>query len=175
METSMIKGVRRVVPALLVALTACTAPAANRPVVTEIPSGAVDVAWSDAGAVRLAHAYNSGFGSAVRTIVGDAATWQVAWTTYTKAMGSPPPAPAVDFDRYEVIVAALGQRNTGGYDITVSRIASTNDYLYVELTSLRPGPRCFTTQALTQPVDMVRIPRQHPPVVFVEKSVQSDC
>lgn len=171
----MIQQMRRLVPALLAALTACNSSTGNTPVITEIPVGAVNVDWNDAGALRVAHAYYSGFRQSARTVVDNDAEWRTVWSTYTANLGGPPPAPAIDFARYEVLVAALGERNSGGYDMTISRIASTNDYLYVELTLLRPGPRCGTTAALTQPVDMVRIPRQHPPVMFVEKPAQSDC
>ena len=169
----MIRQMYRLAPILLAACAACGSPTASVPAAT-IPSGAVDVAWNDAGAVRIAHSYYSGLRQPARTIVDNDAAWRTIWATYTANSGNPP-VPAVDFTRYDVIVAALGERMTGGYDITVSRIAATNEYLYVEVTSVSPGPRCFTTQALTQPVDMVRIPRQHPPVVFVEKQVKQDC
>ena len=170
----MITQMRLLVPALVAALAACNAPAAITPV-TDIPSGAVNVDWNDAGAVRVAHAYYSGFRQAARTVVDNDAEWRTIWSTYTANVGTPPQAPAIDFARYEVIVAALGERNSGGYDMTISRIATSRDYLYVELISLRPGPRCGTTAALTQPVDMVRIPRRHPPVMFVEKSAETSC
>ena len=170
----MIMQMRRLVPALLLALIACNAPTAI-PHVTEIPAGAVDVAWSDAGAVRVAHEYYSGLRQSRATVISNDADWRAIWSSLTANYGTPPSAPAIDFDRYEVIVAALGERSSGGYDMTISRIATTSDYLYVELTSTRPGPRCFTTAALTQPVDIVRIPRQHPPVMFVEKMVERDC
>ena len=170
----MTRPMRLFVPVLLATFAACRAPAGNSPV-TEIPAGAINVAWSDAGAVRIAHSYYSGFRRSVRTVVGNDADWQAMWRTYTANIGGPPPAPAVDFTRDEVLVAALGERNSGGYDISISRIASTNDYLYVEVISTRPGTACGTTAALTQPVDIVRIPRAHPPVVFIEQSVQRDC
>jgi PrcB C-terminal len=170
----MIRQMRRLVPALIAVLTACKAPAGITPV-TEIPAGAVNIDWNDAGAVRLAHAYYSGLRQSARTVIDNDADWRTIWSMYTGNQGTPPAAPTIDFARYEVIVAALGERNTGGYDMRISRIAATNDYLYVELTSLRPGPRCLTTQALTQPVDIVRIPRQHPPVMFIEKSRESSC
>ena len=170
----MFSQTRRLIPALLSAVAACNAPSGITPL-SDIPSGAVNVEWNDAGAVRLAHAYNSGFRQSVRTVIDNDADWRSAWSMYTAGLGSPPPAPAVDFARYEVIVAALGERNSGGYDMRISRLAMSSDFLYVELTSTRPGPRCFVTAALTQPVDMVRIPRQHPPVMFIEKSVEQDC
>lgn len=170
----MIRRMRPLVPALLAALVACNAPSAITPL-TDIPSGAVNVDWNDAGAVRIAHAYNSGFRESARTVIDNDADWRKIWSAYTANLGSPPPLPAVDFSHQEVLVAALGERNSGGYDMRISRIATSSDYLYVELTSTRPGPRCGTTAALTQPVDVVRIPRQHPPVMFIEKSAQIDC
>ena len=174
MQHNLIRHMREFVPVLLTALVACNAPSVITPV-TDIPSGAVNVDWNDAGAVRVAHAYNSGFRQSARTVIDNDADWRATWATYTANLGTPPSLPAVDFTRQEVIVAALGERNSGGYDISISRIATSSDYLYVELTSLRPGPRCGVTAALTQPVDMVRIPRQHPPVTFTEKSAQHDC
>ena len=171
----MINQLRRILPALFAVVTACNAPVGSTPVVTEIPSGAVNVAWSNAGAVRVGHAYYSGFRQSARVVVDNDSEWRTLWSTYTANLGSPPPLPAIDFTSHEVIVAALGERNSGGYDIAISRIAATSDYLYVELTSTRPGSRCGTTAALTQPVDMVRIPREHPPVMFIEKVVVNEC
>jgi len=169
----MIRQMRRFVPIVVAAVAGCNAPAGNTLPVTEIPAGAVNVAWNDAVAVRISHASYSGFRQAARTVIDNDADWRAAWATYSSGDGST--RPAVDFTRYDVILAALGQRTTGGYGITVSRIAATSDYLYVEITSTSPGSRCITTQALTQPADIVRIPRQHPPVVFVEKSVVVEC
>ena len=165
---------RRLVPVLLAALIGCSnTPTGIR--LNEIPAGAVNVAWNDAGAVRVSHAYYSGIRQSVQTVISNDGDWRAIWATYTANQGTPPAAPAIDFSRHEVLVAALGERSSGGYDITVSRIATAGDYLYVELTSTRPGSRCGVTAALTQPVDMVRIPRQHPPVMFVEKMAQHDC
>jgi hypothetical protein len=170
----MITQMRRLVPALVAGLTACSGPSAVTPA-TDVPSGATNVEWNDASTVHLAHAYNSGFRQPVRTIVDNDADWRATWSTFTANLGSPPPLPEVDFAREQVIVTALGERNSGGYDISISRNAATSDDLSVEVTSTRPGPRCGVTAALTQPVDMVRIPRQHPPVMFTEKSAQHDC
>src|SRR5512142_3381183 len=129
----MIRQMCRLAPMLLAAAAACTAPTARMPV-AEIPSGAIDVAWNDAGAVRIAHSYYSGLRQPARTIVDNDADWRTIWPRYTANSMNPPAAPAIDFTRYDVIVAALGERTTGGYGIIVSRIAATTNYLYVEIT-----------------------------------------
>ena len=170
----MPRPLRLFVPVLLATLATCRQPMGNSPV-TETPAGAVNVAWNDAGAVRIAHSYNSGLRQSVRTVVGNDADWQAIWRMHAARLGGPPPAAAIDFTRYEVLVAALGERTSGGYDISIGRIASTSDHLYVELISTHPSLACGVTAALTQPVDMVRIPRAHPPVMFIEQSAQLEC
>ena len=174
MELIIPRPMRLFVPVLLATLATCRAPMGNSPV-TAIPAGAIDVAWNDAGAVRIAHSYNSGLRQSVRTVIGNDADWQAVWRMYAARLGGPPPAPAIDFTRYEVLVAALGERTSGGYDISISRIASTSDHLYVELVSTRPSSACGVTAALTEPVDIVRIPRAHAPVMFIEQSAQLAC
>jgi hypothetical protein len=63
--------------------------------------------------------------------------------------------PEVDFSRNVVVVAALGQRPTGGYEIAVSRVAQADGQLSIEVVETTPGPNCITAGAETQPVDMV--------------------
>ena len=63
--------------------------------------------------------------------------------------------PAVDFSRDIVIAAAAGQQPTGGTAITVQRVNRTGDGLAVEVLETTPGQGCMTTQAISQPVDVV--------------------
>ena len=142
----------------------------------EIPSTAIDEAFGDAGVRRVAHSYSSGFNQPVREVIRDQESWQAAWTTLYIGMTPAPPAPpAVDFSRSTVILVALGARATGGYDITVSRIARDGSAAYVEVTSTSPGDRCYTTQAFTQPVDIVVVPHTVDEAVFVERKTVHQC
>ena len=66
---------------------------------------------------------------------------------------------AVDFTRDMVVAVAAGQRPTGGYEIAVDRVRQAKGELTVEVVETAPGPNCVTTASLTQPVDVVVIPR----------------
>lgn len=162
--------------ALIGVLVGCVTAKPTVPML-EIPAGAVDMSWSDAGAARILRQSQSGYAKPVRLLIDDDAAWASAWTTLNSGMTmSPPPIrPAVDFARYSVIIAAQGSHGTGGFGIEVTRLAASGDFLYVEVTSTSPGPRCFTTQSFTEPVDVIRIPKPHPPLMFVEHSVVSQC
>ena len=170
----MINPLRLLVPVLLASLIGCNSTSIDSPRF-DIPAGAIDLAWGSTGAAHIAKGYSSGLRSAERTLIEDEAAWEAAWARVYANVLPQPSLPVIDFNRYSVILVALGERNTGGYAIEVTRLASTSDYLYAGITSTSPGSRCSTSQALTQPFDIVRIPRAHPPLVFAERSVEHEC
>jgi hypothetical protein len=142
----------------------------------QIPSTAIDEIFDDAGVKRLAHSQNNGYDRPVRAVIRDQESWQAAWTKLYIGMSPAPPAPpAVDFSRSAVILVALGARPSGGYDITISRVARDAGVVYVEVTSTSPGDRCGTTLALTRPVDIVAVPHTVDEAVFVERNVVTQC
>lgn len=158
----------------LVSLGACQAARMGAPM-DEIPSTAVDEEFSDTGVRRLYHSYSSGFNSPARLVIRDQESWREAWTTLYIGMSPSAVPPTVDFTRSTVILVALGSRSTGGYDITVSRVARDANVVYVQVTSTSPGDRCFTTQAFTQPVDVIVLPHVVAEAVFVERKLVRDC
>lgn len=117
---------------------------------------------------------NSGYEAAERLVIRDAAAWEAAWARL-HAGGSPRPLPAVDFTVHSVVLAALGQRASGGYGILLDSAVATVDSVIVHLHATSPGPRCGTTVALTEPVDLARIPHDVRPVAFRERQVVTDC
>jgi hypothetical protein len=174
-EGPMHRYVRRSLFAVLIGVVpACVVTVINDPT-PDIPVGAVDLSWGASGALRIAQSSYSGYGEPARQLIEDGDTWSAAWAKYNAGVTPQPPLPAVDFTRYDVVLAAMGGRGTGGYSIAVTRVATATDYLYVEVTSTSPGSRCFVTESLTQPVDIVRIPKPHSPLMFVERSVTTNC
>jgi protease stability complex PrcB-like protein len=160
---------------VLLSTVACQSATLGAPA-DEIPSTAIDEAFGDAGVRRVAHSFYNGFDQPVRAVIRDDESWQAAWTTLYIGMTPARPAPpAVDFSRSTVILVALGTRSTGGYDITVSRVARDAGVLYVEVTSTSPGDRCSVTQAFTKPVDIVVVPHTVDEAVFVERKTVHQC
>jgi hypothetical protein len=160
--------------AALLVVAACNG---SHPVVPDprFPLGAVDVGWSDDAAGHVAHGYYSGFTAPARLVIDNDADWRAAWAQAYIGMTPTLAVPAIDFSRSSVIIVASGTHNTGGYDIRITRLATADDHLYAEVLSTSPGSGCITTQALTQPFDIVRIPKPTGTVVFVEHPVTHDC
>jgi hypothetical protein len=109
-------------------------------------------------------------------IVGDQLTWRGVWSEMYQRVSEVPPLPEIDFSKEEVLVAALGERGSGGYSI-VFQGASANDSGGVDVVvqSGSPGKGCAALTVLTQPVDIARIPRVTGAIHFVERTNVSNC
>jgi hypothetical protein len=59
----------------------------------------------------------------------------------------------VDFDKHDLVIVALGERNTGGYSIEITSIQLVGGELAVTGQATRPGPDDAVTQAITYPYD----------------------
>jgi len=120
----------------------------------------------------------TGYHDPARLVIRDAGAWASAWSTLVQpqgasASGSPPPA--VDFSTDMVVLAAMGERTTGGYVIQLTAAAATPEQVYVSVTQTDPGSSCIVTLALTQPVALARLQRFDGPVTFVESQATHDC
>jgi protease stability complex PrcB-like protein len=118
------------------------------------PAGAAPYAPYDAsGSIpirRIGQWTASGIDSPERKVIRDDSSFAQFW----QALGAGQ-RPVVDFSRDVVIAVAAGQRQTGGYAIAVERVARAGKSMTVEVVQTVPGPGCWTTQQITQPVDVV--------------------
>ncbi len=147
----------------------------------ETPSAPKDIAalglrlaaWQPDSGATLAHEYYSGDVGAQRTVVANAFTWAAVWAQVYGDNSSPP---AVDFGTDRVLVAALGQHATGGFDIRIDSIAQFEHGTVAYVTTVAPGSSCFTTAALTQPVHILRVPADlAQDVMFEDQVVVHEC
>jgi PrcB C-terminal len=92
----------------------------------------------------------SGITSPERKVIRDDSTFAQFWQALAAGQ-----RPAVDFSRDVVIAVAAGQRPTGGHSIAVEQVARAGKSMTVDVVETVPGPGCWTTQQITQPVDVV--------------------
>lgn len=114
----------------------------------------------------------------LRTAVFDAATFEEIWKRAFAGRDPVPAPPQVDFTTHFVVVAALGERSSGGYAIEVSGAMREHDGVVVGVLSTSPGKGCSVSLAMTQPLDVVMIkrPASGPvPVRFEEKFATRNC
>jgi hypothetical protein len=114
--------------------------------------------------------YKSGLTESARVAVKDAEHWRTVWDQIWANHSEGPALPEVDFSREMLVVAALGTRPSGGYSIYVDSAYYRTDHLEVVVRSISPGAGCGATTALTQPVDIARLPRSSKPVRYRERT-----
>ena len=156
------------VAAIVAVIAGCGSPDVTQPVGPTVPL------------VRLrADPYSfssySGFEAPTRLVVRDAATWAAVWQQIYDRETPVPPLPAIDFSREMIVVAALGSRGTGGYSILLEGATETADGTAVTVKSTSPGSTCLVTEALTQPIDVARLPLRSGSVTFIEQTHVAKC
>ena len=119
--------------------------------------------------------YASGLRERQRLVVRDASAWQQAWSSIWRGTSPESPIPQVDFGREIVVVAAMGERLTGGFTILIDSALEGTSGVSIRIRSISPGSGCATTQALTQPVDIARVPRRDGSVTFDERLETQEC
>ncbi|HET7462474.1 MAG TPA: protease complex subunit PrcB family protein [Longimicrobium sp.] len=126
-------------------------------------------------ALQRAFRYSSGVETAMRETLRDATAWRALWTRLTSRAGPPVPPPEVDFAREMVLVAALGQRSSGGYAIRIESVRQAGGEMVATVVQTSPGPRCGVTGALTAPADVVIVPRSDAAVRWTVRETVTDC
>ncbi len=75
-----------------------------------------------------------------------------------KLTGSTEKMPTIDFTKAYVVAVFAGSRTTGGYAISVDKVLDTQDARSVHVLIEKPGVGCITTQSLTSPYQIIRVP-----------------
>ena len=122
------------------------------------------------GAVHVYRGERSGFPDALRLVVRDSASWQLVWRQLVVARPDTAAAPAVDFRREMVVVAALGLRAQGGHAIALDSVRRAGEEIEVVVRTVTPAAGCAPALAVVQPVDVVRVARSERAVRFAERA-----
>jgi protease stability complex PrcB-like protein len=129
-----------------------TTPAPAPAPVADTAAGANPAPGTDVQMRRIGRWVSSGIAGSRRLVILDPATWAHFWSELGAGV-----RPQVDFGNDLVIAVAAGERTTGGHDIEVRRVTRAGNELRIEVLETYPSEGCVTTQAKTQPVDVVMV------------------
>lgn len=123
------------------------------------------------------HAFStfSGLSDSTRLVVRDSSAWRQLWFALNRPFVPPPPLPPIDFAREMIIVAALGARPTGGYDIVIESAVRDSSGVEVDVRRSTPAAGCPVSAVMTQPVDLARVPIAPELPHFRERTVITPC
>lgn len=136
----------------------------------DIPATTVSVPF-----VSLARMQNSNLANEARMVVRTRAEWEDLWAAATDGLEPTTGAPPVDFSRRMVLVAAMGGRATGGFEVRFESVSEDRERLYAVVAETSPGAGCLTTQGFTAPVSAISVPLSGKPVNFVRRAKTLSC
>jgi hypothetical protein len=111
-----------------------------------------------------------------RTVIRTPEDWRQTWSELFACTSPAPPVPSIDFEREMVLLAALGERTSGGFRAAILRAEPNGDgVLVVDVAEYRPGDGCFVTTVMTYPVAVARVPRREGAVAFDTTVHVVDC
>jgi len=102
-------------------------------------------------------------------VINSEADYKKILATYTRD-----PAKAVDFEKGNVLLLDVGQRNTGGFSVAVSSVEEHEKYVVVKVAIINPAPGCMLFQAFTNPFQFTYI-ATHKNLLIVEEMQYHNC
>lgn len=101
--------------------------------------------------------------------------WLALWREATAGTEPAPEPPPVDLDIRTILLAAAGEKPTGGYAVTIEAAHLIGDTLHVDVLERSPGQGCMTTQAITYPLAAVTVERVDAEARFHVRRETGDC
>jgi len=108
-------------------------------------------------------------------IINSDADYQKLMIEVYKNLDQMPRIPVVDFKKNSLVAVFMAQKTSGGYMINIDSITESSVGLTVNVTESSPGKGCTVTDALTQPYEIVKIPKTEEKTVFKFKQIVKDC
>ncbi|GAA5448380.1 protease complex subunit PrcB family protein [Deinococcus depolymerans] len=140
-----------------------TLPGSGTPPAVSLPGAAVTFTEIAAGSQATATALS------VQTARTDAEARTLYAAAYGRQTGVPTPAA---LNGSTLVGVFLGQRATGGYSVRVTGASVSGGTLTLAVQVKAPAPNSFTTQAITSPWAIVRVPGSFTRVNVVDENGQ---
>jgi len=130
-------------------------------------SALISLNAADPGHMRtIAKGAFSGIRAPLNTVVTNEIQWTEVWGKHSVNEKQVEAAPKIDFNKESVILAAMGEKRTGGYAIEVFAVEDSAASYVVRVRTKAPKPGGFQLQALSAPFHIVAVPKISKPVHF---------
>ncbi len=93
--------------------------------------------------------------------------WNDLWIGYFKASRNEVPLEGVNFENETVFAAFLGEKNSGGYAVSITSIEEMNNQVRVRISATSPKKGSMVTQSFTTPYQIVKTKKIQKPASFL--------
>ena len=114
----------------------------------------------------------TGFRDSVRLTITDPETWRSTWLKATQAQATPPELPAIDFQRYMLLLVSAGSLKPGD-EIHVDSVGLQSGR---PVAVVRTTVDCRPFPGTAYPLEIVRMRRSDSALTFLERRGKTeDC
>jgi len=133
--------------------------------VSVCPRGGIRPLTPVVSEARVYYDDSPAFRDSVRLIVRDQTAWQTQWRRATSLQATPPPLPAIDFDREMAVLVGAGRMSPGD-QIHVDSAGVQGDYFVVWVRTI---VQCRRFSGDVYPLEIVRVVQSDKPGHFIER------
>lgn len=76
--------------------------------------------------------------------------------------------PTINFEKETIVAVFMGQKNTGGYSVSIVDIVDKGEKIVVKVKETKPNENEMVTMAITQPFCIVKVDNAAKEMVFVK-------
>lgn len=76
------------------------------------------------------------------------------------------PIPTVNFEKETIVAVFLGQKNTGGFSVSVNEIVEKDGKLFINVKETKPDKGSMATMVFTQPFCIIKLNNTDKELVF---------
>ncbi len=107
-----------------------------------------------------------GYTEPAKVVIHTEEQWKEVWQKLNILRLPVPELPKINFAREMAIAVFMGQRTSGGYEITIKNIIQKKDKIIIEVHEKEPSPDTLRTMSLTQPYYVMVIKNSSLPIEF---------
>jgi len=101
-------------------------------------------------------------------------TSSVEFNELWKLVDAPGQPPIVNFDENNIIAVFAGEEPNAGYAIEVAHVGDA-DSRVVAVTLTKPGGSCLLAKKLTQPYQIIELPKTTLPLTHEDETITESC
>jgi hypothetical protein len=117
----------------------------------------------------------TGIDDARSEVVRDRGTWVALWQQIWRNHSEAPELPVVDFSQEMVAFVSMGSQPSTGYYVELRAAYQTPGGVEIRGIAVSPATNCGVGAAITNPVDIARMPRVEQPVKFAVQPSVHQC
>lgn len=118
---------------------------------------------------------NSGYTKKERIVVKNKEDFEKMWQNLYINFTDKPAVPEIDFSKQTIIGVFFGDYMSGGSSIGVKSVNANDEEIIVTIEEITPGNNCVTPDVITQPYQIISIPKATSTVKFVTINTVRNC